>query len=66
MMKIIRISNYNNESEAEYLVADNIKHERQGLVMLEALQKDPKRSDYDWFALVPQDKVLWHGMEEFI
>lgn len=65
-MKIIRISNYDNESEAQYVVAEGIKHESHGLVMLEALQKDPHRSDYDWFALVPDDRVLWRGMEELV
>lgn len=65
-MKIIRISNYNVETEPEYLVADNIKYENLGLVMLEALNKDPKRSDSDWFALVPDDRVLWRGMEDLV
>lgn len=65
-MKIIRISNYNIETEAEYVVAEGIKHEHQGLVMLNALQTDPKRAGHDWFALVPDDRVLWRGMEDLV
>lgn len=65
-MKIIRTSNYNNESEAEYIVADNIKHMSHADVMCCALQDDRRRSDYDWFRVVEDDHRLWRGMEELV
>ena len=65
-MKIIRTSNYNIESEAEYVVADNIKHMLQAEVMCCALQDNSRRSDYDWFRVVDDNYKLWRGMEEFV
>ena len=65
-MKIIRTSNYNIETEAQYIVAEGIKHREQGLVMLDALQADPKRSDFDWFELVEDNYKLWRGMADIV
>lgn len=65
-MKIIRCSNYNVETEAERVVAENIKHETEANVMCKALQDNPHRSDYDWFRVVDDDYKCWRGMEELV
>lgn len=60
-MKVIRVSSYDHE--------DHRGNEREvsprGLLQEEAdarcrnLQKDPQRSDEDWYRVVPDEHVLW-------
>lgn len=64
-MKIIRTSNYDNESEAQYVVAENLE-ELEAIRQCRALNDDPKRSDDDWFVVKPDDYRLWRGMEELV
>lgn len=65
-MKIIRTSNYNIESEAERVVAENIAYEAEAATMCDALNASPKRSNHDWFRVVKDDYILWRGMEELV
>lgn len=65
-MKIIHCDNYNRESQPEYLVCENITNEREGKIMLSALQDNPNRSDEAWYKLMPDDYHLWRGMEDLI
>lgn len=65
-MKIIRVSNFNIETEAEYVVADNIKHEKQANIMCNALNVDVGPQSDDYFRVVPDDYVLWRGMADIV
>jgi hypothetical protein len=64
-MKIITVSNYDKESFAQRVVADNIKYKEDADIMVHALQNDPKRVDSVWYRIVKDDYQLWLGMEEF-
>lgn len=65
-MKIIRVSNYDDESEAQYVIAENIKNKVQAEIMCYALQEDSNRTDRDWFKVVEDDYKLWCGMEDLV
>ena len=45
--KIIRKDNYARDARAERLVCDNIANEKEGNLMVVALQTNPKRSTDD-------------------
>lgn len=65
--KIIGCDNFNRESEAEWLVADNVRSEEIGNVLVDALRaKYSGDNSPTWFKLEKADYKLWRGMEEFI
>lgn len=65
LWKIIRVDNYDRENQAQYCVAEKIPYKKLAEIMLESLQKNPERSDSDWYTIVEQEKELWLGMAEF-
>jgi len=64
-MKVVRTSNYNIESEAERLIAENIS-EVDAIAMRDKLRNDPKRSSFDWFEVKPDSYRLWRGMADIV
>jgi hypothetical protein len=64
-MKIIAVDNYARESVADRLVAENIKSEEEGNIMLDALRAKYSGTS-TWYAIVPDAHKLWRGMEELI
>lgn len=66
-MKIIAKDNFDRESVADSLVADNIECETYAKCMCDAL-RDNFSNEYggSWFEVVPDDYKLWRGMEELI
>jgi len=58
-MKIIKVSNYDNESQSDVLVADNV-NEHYGKFLVEALIKEfSSNVSPDYFRLVPDDYKLY-------
>ena len=66
MWKIIQTDGYARETVAERLLAENIFLENDAIVMLEALRSQNIRDESVWYEIVPQDHVLWRGMEEIV
>lgn len=65
--KIIATDNFNRESVADWLVADNISNEAFAETMAEALnEKYGGQFASDYYMVVPQEQKLWRGMEELI
>lgn len=65
-MKIIRTDNFARETVADVLIAENIKSEELGRVMVEALQNWKKREEVDWYILVQDNHRLSRGLEDLI
>lgn len=65
-MKIIGTDNFDRENVADWLVADNIKSEREGKVMLEALQSTCSSHGAAWYKLVEDDYRLSRGMADIV
>lgn len=63
-MKIICVDNYDRESVADRLVAENVKSLDEARIIVQAL--NAKRSHNDWYALRADDYKLWRGMEELV
>lgn len=66
MFKIIAKDNWDRETIADRLVADNIKYEEDGRKMVAALNDGANDHTPRWHVLVPAEHKLWRGMEEFI
>ncbi|OAM78194.1 hypothetical protein [Devosia elaeis] len=66
MFKIIGKDNWDRETVADVLVADNIRSERDGKKMVDALNEGANDHTPRWHVLVPASHKLWRGMEEFI
>jgi hypothetical protein len=64
--KIIAVDNFNRETVADYLVADNIFNEEVGKIVERALQKTVKKNDPRWYKLVPGDHRLSRGMADLV
>jgi hypothetical protein len=64
-MKIVQTDNYDRETVAEELVAENIKSEEYAGIMLNALQTH-RRNPAVWFKLAKDDYRLYRGMEDLI
>jgi hypothetical protein len=67
-MKIIGTDNFNRDSVADFLVAENIKNEDFGKVMVEALNKKYCRRDDSpyYYRLVADDYRLSRGMADLV
>jgi hypothetical protein len=65
-MKIITVDNFDRESVAQKLVAENIKSKEHGRIMLEALQATCDNYSSTYFVLVSDDYKLWRGRAEFV
>ena len=66
MWKIVRVDNYDRETRAERLVAENFANLEEAIICQNALCVDPNRNDDDWFRVREQDNPLWRGMEELV
>jgi hypothetical protein len=64
-MKIIRVSNFDLESYAQTVAAYGV-NVVEGMLMLEALQKDCDGHSPTSYRLVDDNFVLWRGMAEFV
>jgi hypothetical protein len=60
IMKIIRTDNYDDEGPrgTQHVVRENLD-EATGRRLIDELNDDSRRSDYDWFRLVPDDYKLF-------
>lgn len=66
-MKIVQHDNFNRESIADFLVAENIKSEAYAKVMCDALQAKYGGENSDAFFQVKNDDYrLWRGMAELV
>jgi hypothetical protein len=65
-MKIVRTDNFDRETEAERLVAENIQIKHEADTMLKALQDTCTSYSQNWYVLKPDDYVLWRGMADLI
>lgn len=64
-MKIICVDNFNRESVAEKLIAENVK-ESWGRHIVKLLNDEEHDDSPNFFMLVEDDHKLWGGMKEFI
>jgi hypothetical protein len=64
-MKIIAVDNFARESVADILIAENV-NEYMGKRIVDALNDKQHENSQEWFRLVPDDYVLWRGMEELV
>lgn len=65
-MKIIAVDNFNRETVADHLVADNIRSEREGKIMLDALRATCDEHGHTWYRLVENDYRLSRGMADIV
>lgn len=66
-MKIIQVDNFDRETVAEVLVAENIQSQEHADVMLAALRtKCFTLYGSAWYRIVPDDHKLWGGMKELV
>lgn len=66
MWKIVSTDNYDRESRAEYLIAENFRSKDEANVCCAALQNAWGRNSEAWPVVRPQAYVLWRGMAEFV
>jgi len=64
-MKVIGVSNFNNESVADLLVCDNVT-EYFGDIIVDHLNEITSEDDTYYYKMVENDHKLWRGMEELI
>jgi len=64
-LKIIAVDNFDREYVADTLIAENV-NEYMGKRIVDALNEKEHESSQDFFRLVPDDYVLWRGMEELV
>ena len=64
-MKIIAVDNFDRESVADKLIAENVS-EYWGKRIVDALNEKLHEDSLYYFKLVPDDYVLWRGMEELV
>ena len=59
-MKVIRTDNYDDEGPrgTQYVVRENLDEEA-GRKLVDELNNDRHRSDFDWYKLVPDDYKLF-------
>lgn len=59
-MKVIRTDNYDDEGpRGTQLVMASEVGEEDGKRIVDRLNADPRRSDFDWYKLVPDDYELF-------
>ena len=64
-LKIIAVDNFDRESVADKLIAENVS-EYWGKRIVDALNEKLHEDSLYYFKLVPDDYVLWRGMEELV
>ncbi|MDY7043599.1 hypothetical protein RVS70_05210 [Virgibacillus sp. M23] len=64
-MKVILVDNFNRESEADTLIAENVS-EYWGNRIVKALNDKNHKNSFEYFELVDDDYKLWRGMEELV
>jgi len=64
-MKVIGVSNFDNESEADLLVCDNV-NEHFGNIIVNHLNEITNEFDTYYYKVVENDHKLWRGMEELV
>jgi len=64
-MKIIGVSNFDNESAADILICENIS-EYFGNIVVAYLNEIAGEYDDYYFKLVDNDHKQWKGMEELV
>lgn len=65
-MKIVKVDNFDRETEPQRLVAENIQNKEEVAIMLKALQNSCYPEGSTWYRVFPDDYKLWRGMEEFV
>ena len=67
-MKIVGVDNFDRETEADYLVAENIRNEEMANVMVKALNDKYCSSDHSpiHYVVKPDDYRLSKGMADLI
>ncbi|MFC8686034.1 hypothetical protein [Brevibacillus porteri] len=64
-MKIIAVDNFAREYIADTLIAENV-NEYMGKRIVDLLNDKESEHSQDSYRLVPDDYVLWRGMEELV
>lgn len=64
-MKIIAVDNFAREYIADTLIAENV-NEYMGKRIVDLLNDKENEHSQDFYRLVPDDYVLWRGMEELV
>lgn len=65
-MKIISVSNYDLESYAQWIVADNIRNPVMAKIMCDALCAKCDGDSPSYYRVVEDGYRLWRGMAEFV
>lgn len=65
-MKIIRVSNFDNENYAQSVAAQFINNREEGKVMVDALRNTCDGNSPTYYRLVDDSYILWRGMAEFV
>lgn len=63
-MKIVRVSNFDNPTVPQALVAENISNEDELRIMLTALQRLCTSSGTYWYSAFPDDYQPTRGMSD--
>ena len=64
-MKLIAVDNFGRESVADRLIAENLSDYWAPFLAESANRNTAERSDI-YFRAVPDDHVLWRGMEDLV
>lgn len=60
MYKIVAISNFNDETQSDRLVADNIKSQYEAEIIAKALNKNTGNNSRDYYKIFPADYELYY------
>lgn len=64
--KVVDVSNFDNESVAECLVAEGFKDHQSAQSCADMMNKDRGEGSYYWAVVKPGDYRLWRGMEDLV
>jgi hypothetical protein len=64
-MKIVMVDNYNRDSVADVLIAENV-NENYAQKIVEFLNEKEGENSTNWFSLKPDDYRLSRGMEDLV